>query len=112
QVEHGAAREHDAALDQIFELTHVARPVVADQSLQRRGSDRAHGSSGLSRGALQEVKREWANVGATFAQRWERQRNDVQAVEQVRAKATVANRLLEVAIGGGDDPDVDAHGLA
>ena len=38
-------------------------------------------------------------------------RDDVQAEEQVLAELAVGDRLLEVAVGGGDDADVDADVL-
>ena len=44
-----------------------------------------------------------------FAQRRHVDRKDVQAVEQIGAKLSVADRLIEVAIRGGDHADAHAH---
>ena len=53
-----------------------------------------------------EVLGERRDVVAPFAQRRQSQRDDVDAVEQVFAEPPLGDHLGEVAVGGGDDPDV------
>src|SRR5207249_5777972 len=47
------------------------------------------------------------DVVATVAQRRQGDAHDVQPVEQILPEGTLGHRLLEVTVGGGDDPDVD-----
>ena len=46
---------------------------------------------------------------APFAQRRDAEADDVEAVEEVFAEASVADRVFEVGVGGGDDADVDGQ---
>ncbi len=51
------------------------------------------------------------DIRRTLAQRRHRDREDVQPVEQVFAKAAGFDVGDQIAIGGGDKPHVDLHGL-
>src|SRR5438067_12736656 len=48
------------------------------------------------------------DVTVAFAQRWQRDRHHLQAVEEILAEFALGDFLLEVAVGGGDDANVDA----
>src|SRR5437899_2988804 len=48
------------------------------------------------------------HVVAAFAQRRNRQADHVETIVQILAEFALADALREVAIRGGDDPDVDA----
>ena len=54
---------------------------------------------------------EIGNVFAAFTQRRKRHFDDVEAVEKVAAEPAGRNFSAEIAIGGGDDGDVDAFRL-
>ena len=53
---------------------------------------------------------EQRNLLAALAQRRHVEADDVEAVEEVFAKAAVGDELFEVGVGGGDDADVDGDG--
>ena len=53
---------------------------------------------------------EAGNLVAAFAERANREADDVEPVEEILAEAAGADGVLEVAVGGGDDADVDGQG--
>ena len=61
----------------------------------------------LLRVAGEEVLDQRRDVVAPRAQRRQLDVDDVQAIEEIGAEAAVAHLGLEVAVGGGDQPDVD-----
>ena len=63
-------------LDDVGELAHVARPVVAHEQVHRIGSDAAFAPGEKAPGELRDVF-------ATIAQRRNRQRDDVDAIQKI-----------------------------
>lgn len=53
-----------------------------------------------------EVREEFRDVVAAFAQRWQRQAKDIKPKEQVLAKATLLRQRKEVAIARGNDSHI------
>ena len=102
----GPRGEHDAALDGVFQLAHVARPVVIDQGAQGVGGELARGEAVFVGVEVEKVLGEQGNVFAAGAQRRQVDGDDVEAVEEVFAEAAVAHRLAQVDVGGGDDAHV------
>ncbi len=54
---------------------------------------------------------EQRQILGALAQRRKMQRDHVQPIVEVRSKGSLAHRLFQVAIGGGDDADVDVDAL-
>ena len=79
-------------------------------SPSRRATRRPSAASSADE-AVEEVLDEQRDVLAPIAQRRQRDRDDVEPVEQVLAELAVRDRLLQVAVGRGDDPDVDLDRL-
>src|ERR1700686_269684 len=52
------------------------------------------------------------DVGTAIAQWWYLNRENVQSVEQIGAKAALLHGLLEVAVSGGDDANIDLNRVA
>ena len=80
----------------------------------RRRASAESGRSGTPLAAaylLDEVLGQGQDVARPLAQRRQAQVHDVQAVEQVLAERPVAHGLGQVAVGGGQDADVDLHRL-
>src|SRR5271168_5313523 len=65
--------------------------------------------AGSRRVFFQEVIGEEWNILATFAQAGYANGDDIQAVVEVFAKSAVGNLTVEIAIGGGNDADVDGN---
>src|SRR6185503_2782641 len=62
-------------------------------------------------GAGQDVLGQIRDVGHALAQRRDADGDDVQPVVEVLAELAASDQALEVAVGGGDDADVDLAGL-
>src|SRR5579872_542294 len=67
-------------------------------------------SSVLGGKLFREVSRQDWNVFAAFAQRWQCQRNDVEAVVKIGTELATFDHRAERNVGGGDDADVDVYG--
>src|SRR5258708_6379992 len=78
------------ALDGVFKLSHVARPVVLLQSGQPALVDPFDAAPGALRVFLDEMLDQRRNVVPAIAQRWNLDRNHVEPVEEI---------LLEPAVG-------------
>ena len=107
-----ALGQHHGAEQRVFELADVARPVEGREHAQRLRRDQADALALFGGKARQEMPGQRRDVGGAVAQRRHRDREDVQAIEQVFAKAPGFDVGDQVAIGGGDDADVDLDGFA
>ena len=58
-----------------------------------------------------EVLDQQGQILGPLAQRRQMQRHDVQTIVEIRTERAVSHRLLEIAIGGRDDPHVDVDAL-
>ena len=85
-------------------LTPSARRASADSG--RTGRPFA------SRIFLDEILRQLDDVGRALAQRRDLQVDDVEAEQQILAEFALAHGVGEIAVGRGDDADVDRHRLA
>ncbi len=66
-----------------------------------------HGFVEAAAEILDEIADEQRHVFAAFAQRRNLNRKNVEAIVEIAAKFAVGDEAREVAIGGGDDADVD-----
>ncbi len=103
--------EGDEPAQLVGELPHVAGPAVEDQILHRVFGDTKTGFLRLPAVLLEVVLNEERNLFAAFAQGWHGQPDDVEAIEEILAEASLAHHLLEVGVGGSDDADVDVDRL-
>src|SRR5262245_33959912 len=103
---------HEAGFDDVAQFAHVAEPVVFEQ----RAPGMLGKAADLPSQARIELGEEMRNqIGYVFlplSQRWKRKTGDVQAKEQVRAKRAPGDLRLQIAIGRGDDTNIDADALA
>jgi hypothetical protein len=49
------------------------------------------------------------SILAPLAQRWQLNREHIQAIEKIFSEFLVSNVLVQIAIGRGDNPDVDVQ---
>src|SRR5581483_5506286 len=104
-LEFGARREDHGAFDQVFEFANVARPRVLTQLFHYIGWNRLDRFLHPARVLLREIADEKRNVFHTRAQRRYKDGKHIEAVIEIGAKLLLSDHLLEVAIGGGDEPD-------
>lgn len=91
---------------EILQLPNVARPGVVDQSRNDPGLQalNAFFIKGVEPG--QEIVGQDWDVFFAFPQGRQKDREDIQSVEQVSSKDPLITELLEVMVGGGNDPDI------
>src|SRR5262249_26384729 len=100
-------REHERARDRVLELAHIAGPAVCEETALTPRRERA-GCDALARGMpRQEVACEREDVLAALAQRWDPDREHMQAEEQVFAEAPARDLVAQVAMRGRHDAHVD-----
>ena len=58
---------------------------------------------------IQEMLGQWDDIIFPLPQRRNMDRYDIQPVIQIFPKALLPHHLLQVAVGGGDDPDIHLH---
>uniref|UniRef100_A0A0N5A5Z1 PE-PGRS family protein n=1 Tax=Parastrongyloides trichosuri TaxID=131310 RepID=A0A0N5A5Z1_PARTI len=110
-VDLGPGRQQHRAVHGVFQLAHVAGPAVSDQGASGLRADGARRHAVGGGVFLDEVVGQHGDVAGAFAQRRQAQVHDVQPVQQVFAERPLGHRLGQVAVGGGDDADVDGHRL-
>src|SRR5438876_2269562 len=104
----GPVRQDDGALDRVLELPHVSRPGIARERRHGVGGDGLDALVHATRELLHEVSDERRNVLWPLAERWKRDREDVQAIVQIVPERAGGDHLFEVPVRGCDYSDVDA----
>src|SRR6266849_4304053 len=106
--------EDNGAFDNVFQLAHIAGPVVVHQELESARRELPQRLGVLEAIALEEMREEHRHILAAVAQWRKLQMNDVEAVEQVLTETAFANEREEIDVRGGDDADVhfDLFGAA
>ena len=101
----------DVAVQEVFQLAHIARQGQALHMLQQGRAGRRHGQAVFLRHIGQQALAQQGQVFAALAQGGQLHVNDIQAVEQVLAKAPRLHIVGQVAVGGADDAHVHAFFL-
>ena len=101
-IERGTGGERDAALDDVFEFTHIAGPMEIEQQLHGGGRDAANGLAGFASEFFEEEVRESGDVFLVVAERGNIDRDHVEAVVKVLAKRAVLKSGAKIAVCGGD----------
>ena len=104
------AHQH-RAFERVLHLADVARPVIADEHVDRGRGDALDALAVLVRELLEEVVGQQQEVGLPIAQRRHEDREHVQPVVQVLAERAVRERLLHVLVRRRDEPDVHLDGF-
>src|ERR1035437_2260301 len=99
--------EHDQALRGVPQLAHVAGPTVALQRDPGIGHHLRWPAPRRARELLDECVHEEREIAGASAQWREVQVDDVEPVEQILPEITLGDRLLDVAVRGCDDPDIE-----
>ncbi len=94
----------------MLQFADIARPVVVEQGIEEFGGGFDARESGALPG-VDEMADEGRDVLFAFAEGGQADGEDVEAVEEVLAETAGGNFGLEVAVGGGDDAEVDLFPL-
>src|SRR5213594_3251666 len=106
ELEAALGREDDRSLDDVLKLAHISGPCVGAQPVQHFRAQSPHALSHLRSVEHGEMPRKVWNVLRPLSQGRDDDRKYVETIVEVRAEALVAHGLLEVAIGGRDQPHV------
>ena len=94
-------------MDHVVQLAHVARPVVADQAVQRGGGEDLLRAAEAREILLQEILRHRLDILRPLAQRAQGDGRYREAEQQVPPEDTLGGGGFEVHVGRGHDPGVD-----
>src|SRR5215831_13239159 len=111
-AEGAVAAEDDGPLDDVFEFAHVTGPVVGFEQLHRAPVNSVDGATEAFAVLGGEMRGQQRDVFGALAQRRQPQREDVQPVIEIAAEPSGLYIFHQIAIGGGDDPNVNADGVA
>ena len=101
--------QDDRPLDDVAQLADVARPLEAPELRQAVILDRVDPLPDLARDLVDDGSRQQREVLGPLAQGWDHHWEDRQAEVEVGPELAVGHRLLDVAVGCRDDPDVRPH---
>src|SRR5437762_222353 len=102
--EEGSLSEDDGALDRVAELTDVPRPRIVEQDLLGLRRERDHVTRVLRAELLDERPGQRQDVFGALAERWKRDRKDVEAVEEVFTELPRGQGVGGRTVRGGNDP--------
>src|SRR5262245_42070734 len=105
--QHGRVRHNHGALDHVLQLANISWPRVGTEQLQRVVLDAADLLAGALRKTMNKIFDEERNVRRAISQGRYIDRKYVEPIEEVRAEAAVVHRCLEIAVGRGNDANVD-----
>src|SRR5262249_60451258 len=100
----------DRLLDGVLELPHVSRPFVCEQRPVGLGGERGGWPLQPVRGFRQEVLDQRREVTPPIAQRWKRDRDDIQPIIEILTERALADPVLEGLGRRGEDPDIPLDG--
>src|SRR2546423_13208155 len=107
RTDFAARRQHDHALDQIPQLTHVSWPRITQQDLHRLGGNPLEVAIVLRREFPDEAAHQQRNVLRPLAQRQQINAEDVEPVVEIGAKSSFFDRFAEGTIRCRNGSDVD-----
>src|SRR5438445_4459933 len=110
-AQHVPRPQHDGPLQHVLELADISGPVVSLEDDHGLRSDAARLLAEVLAELLQEVRDEEGDVLATLPERGQLDGDDVEPVVQVLPEDTILDGVLQVAVGGGDEPHVGLHVL-
>jgi len=95
------------AFDSVFELAHVARPIVANQRIEGLGREAFGRGQPAHSMTLEEERGEYRDIVLALAQWWQPYPDHVETVVEVLSEVPALDSHFEVGVGRGDYPDVD-----
>ena len=101
--------EHLRPHHQVLKLTDIARPIVGAEALQGSGGKVLDRQPLLIRITVHKVTHQIGNIRLALAQRWQVQRHNIEAVEEVLPECAFLNLLFKRFIGCGKDTDIDLN---
>ena len=99
--------EDHGTLHAVFQLADIARPVIGGQHVDGGCRDTPHLLAVLTAVLLEEMISQKHHVRLPLPQGGDEDGKDIQSIEEILSKGAICNRLLQVDVGRGDDPNID-----
>ena len=97
-----------AAFNAVFQFPHIPRPVISNQRFHNVITYAEVPSRNPRKAFEKSAYQEWY-ILSTFSQGRNPQIKNVEPEEKIAAELALADRLLQIEIGGGHDPHVDGN---
>lgn len=102
--------QNQCALDDIFEFSYISGPVIIEQTVDGTGRQpRLPGKFHVAGFLLKKIIDQLCNILLSLPERRNQNRKNVEAEPQVPAKLIFMRHLFQVAVGGGNQPDVHRY---
>src|SRR5215471_5728126 len=112
QKQRGCRRYDCGSFDDIPQFSNIARPGIVQQGIETSLGNRLYLLSHSRIQLLDEVRNQRWNVIPALAKRRYGNRINAQAIIEVRSKSAGPDRLAKVAIGRGNEADIDLDSAA
>ena len=99
-----------AALDQVLQLTNVARKAIRQQRVNQPGTEACDMAPMTATEMAQKVAHQQRNIFASLPQWRQVNREHIQPIEQVLAKTASLHFVAQVKVGRGDNPHIHLNG--
>src|SRR5579875_2262143 len=100
------------ALDDVTELTNIARPVVTAELVERGLGDLDARTAVLLAKLCEKLAGKRGDIFLAVAQRRHEEGNNVESVKEVLAEVAARDLLFKILVGGGDDTRIHMNRLA
>src|SRR5208282_4121094 len=107
-MDDGSAGKGTGAFQTVFKLADISRPIIREHDFEGFVAENFFLCGGAG-GPLHEVRDEQSDILAAFAQSRNAQAENVQAEIEVAPECAFGHGLLQVAVGGSQDADVDGN---
>ena len=102
-----AVAHDDSPFDDVFQFADIAWPVVMFQRVQRFLVDMSNPLAQFFGSLFEKVNRQFKQIFSPLRERWQRDVHNVQPVEEVVAKFSSLDQLIEILVRGRDQSHVD-----
>lgn len=99
--------ENDDVAHDVLQLADIAWPVICEQDTFGVRGEVAEGAAFLVGIGAQKMQGDRQYVVLAITQRWQVQRDDMQAVEKVFAKTAFLDLVARIAVGRADEAHID-----
>src|SRR3981081_724414 len=104
-----AIGEHNGAKDSVFQLPHIARPIVCAEQGERLGVDPANGLSFRGGESRAKPARETGDIVPPGTQRRDGNWKHIDAVKEIVAEAAVFYLFDQISIGRENQANIGFH---
>src|SRR5260370_10118586 len=99
--------QNPRSLDNVLQYANVTGPGVRVHAVHAAGAKALDGFAEPAAKTVQEESDEETDVRHALTERRDLDGDDIETIQQIKSKSSVANRLIKISIRGGDHADAD-----